>query len=149
MASAQFGLIGPIHHWQKNSRKVSALKMSPSNDWRSIAAVKRAAAFEHIPKAWRLPNALLEKYNSTIPETVLTIPRDYGILYEKQLQITEQYHATALAEMLANREFTAVAVISAFSKRAVIAQQLVRDTRLHIKTDLLTLSDEVLDRDLL
>jgi amidase len=99
--------------------------MSPSKDWQSIAAEKRADAFKRIPKAWRLPSAMLAKYNASTPRNVLSIPRDCGILSEQEVEITGQYDAVTLAEKLAKRDFTAVAVTTAFSKRAAIAQQLV------------------------
>lgn len=99
--------------------------MDSSKNWQRIAAEKRASAFERIPKSWRLPHSLLEKLNSTTPDNVLKIPHDCGILSKQELEITEQYDATALAEKLARGKFTAVAVTTAFSKRAAIAQQLV------------------------
>lgn len=99
--------------------------MNPSKDWQSITAEKRSAALERIPKSWRLPNSVLELYNSSTTANVLNVPRDCGLLSEQELEITEKYDAVALAEKLAERDFTATAVITAFSKRAAIAQQLV------------------------
>lgn len=55
------------------------------------------------------------------------IPRRSGIFNEIELDITESYTASELLEKLASDVFTAVQVVTAFSKRAALAQQLVRD----------------------
>lgn len=57
---------------------------------------------------------------------VTEIPRSCGLLSEWELEITDNYDATTLCQGLAAQKFTASAVLSAFRKRASIAQQLVR-----------------------
>lgn len=124
--------------------------MVPSKDWQTIVAEKRKDAFARIPKSWRLPNSTLELYNSSTPVNILHIPRDCGILSEQELIITEQYDAIALAEKLATKSLTATAVITAFSKRAAIAQQLVQETILWSKNRQADCPpDKLLDRDFL
>ena len=102
-------------------------QMAISKDWQAIAAEKRKAAFALIPQPWRLPKTTLDLYSSSTPANVLHIPRECGILSEQELVITEEYDAVALAEKLATGSLAATAVITAFSKRAAIAQQLVQE----------------------
>jgi amidase len=56
---------------------------------------------------------------------VLQVPRECGLLSDRELNITEKYDAVALVEALAAGAFTAEEVAVAFCKRAAIAQQLV------------------------
>ena len=56
---------------------------------------------------------------------VMDMPRKCGLLSEQELQITEDYEVTALIAALASGKLTSLAVTTAFSKRAAIAQQLV------------------------
>ncbi|KAG5922913.1 hypothetical protein E4U42_005152 [Claviceps africana] len=58
------------------------------------------------------------------PVNVTGIPRQCGLLSETELDMTENYDATALADAIASRRFTSVDVVSAFAKRALIAHQL-------------------------
>ena len=92
---------------------------SSSESWESKVAKKQAAAKDLIPKEWLLPLTL------AIPSNVLEIPRQSGILSERELEITESYDATQLLLKLAKGEFTSAEVTEAFSKRAAIAQQVV------------------------
>lgn len=80
-----------------------------------------AAISSHIPEAWYLPQELVDNP----PKDVSNIPSTCGLLSAEELEITEQYDATSLAEAIATRRFTAVTVIKAFIKRAAIAHQLV------------------------
>jgi amidase len=86
---------------------------------------KRAALlefnFSKVPQEYRLPADLI----ANPPLGVSDIPRTCGILTEEEVQITENYDAFGLAEAIANRKYTAVAVATAFAKRAIIAHQLV------------------------
>lgn len=49
-----------------------------------------------------------------------------GILSQRELEITEQYSVAELLTALSSGQITAVEATLAFSKRAAIAQQLVR-----------------------
>lgn len=58
------------------------------------------------------------------PLDVTEIPKTCGILTKDELEITETYDATGLAEAIASKKLTAAAVARAFAKRAAIAHQL-------------------------
>ena len=94
-----------------------------SQSWQDIAASKRKAAYDLIPESWRLPKSMIPAPTKAV--SVMKIPRKCGILSEAELDITENYDAVALVEKLASKQLSARDVITAFSKRAAIAQQLV------------------------
>lgn len=98
----------------------------PPESWQTIAARKRASAQDKIPTDWRLPASYLDKVSEKSLDGVLSVPRDCGLLSLAELEITEQNDAVSLLQKLADRSLTAVQVSTAFSKRAAIAQQLVR-----------------------
>ncbi|XWW96164.1 hypothetical protein V2A60_004136 [Cordyceps javanica] len=85
---------------------------------------KRAAILQRmadsIPVELRLPQHVVDP----APKNVTNIPRESGLLTERELDITENYDAVALAEAIATKAYTAVEVAAAFCKRAVIAHQL-------------------------
>lgn len=102
-----------------------------TSSWESRAAEKRTKAAEGIPDAWRLPSHILDELKLPLESSKndlisLDIPRKSGILSEIELEITESYTTGELIKKLAIGSFTAVQVLTAFSKRAAIAQQLVR-----------------------
>ena len=55
---------------------------------------------------------------------VLGVPRECGLLNQGELRITEEFDATALLSGLLNGLLKSVDVVTAFCKRAAIAQQL-------------------------
>ena len=55
---------------------------------------------------------------------VRSIPRTCGIMSSKELEITEKYDATSLAEAVRSKSLTAEEITTAFCKRAAIAQQV-------------------------
>jgi amidase len=69
-------------------------------------------------------DALIDLDN--LPLDVTSVPRTCGKLTSWELDITEQYDATALLGQLSTGAITAVNLLTAFQKRAAIAQQLVR-----------------------
>ncbi|KAB5585134.1 amidase signature domain-containing protein [Coniochaeta sp. 2T2.1] len=73
-----------------------------------------------VPEELYLPQSII--YNP--PKNVTNVPRDSGLLSKEELEITEKYDAVALAEAIASKKLTAVAVATAFGKRAIIAHQL-------------------------
>ncbi|KAL2869120.1 putative general amidase [Aspergillus lucknowensis] len=93
-----------------------------STDWQDKAQRKREELASKIPPEWRLSSKLLEKANST--DSLLGIPRESGILSDREIIITENSDATGLLERLTSGELTASEVATAFCKRAAIAQQL-------------------------
>ena len=89
--------------------------------WQAIARRKKEEQLKRIPPEWlRFPKDFQ-------PDSVhvLDVPRNCGLLTKKDLSITEEYDATALAEAIRDREFTSVEVTKEFCKRAAIAQHLV------------------------
>lgn len=102
-------------------------------DWREIVAQKRTLLQNQIPAEWRLSDTLLESLPVSSPKGIRLInedvPRRSGILSDVELEITENYSASQLLQKLASREYTSLAVTTAFCKRAAIAQQLVSNSQ--------------------
>ncbi|OIW25529.1 amidase [Coniochaeta ligniaria NRRL 30616] len=73
-----------------------------------------------VPKEFYIPQSVVDNP----PKNVTAVPRESGILSEQELEITEKYDAVSLAEAIAAKKLTAVAVATAFAKRAIIAHQL-------------------------
>lgn len=73
-----------------------------------------------VPDNLRLPIELI----NNPPKNVTGVPKECGLLTPEEFAITEEYDATALAGLIASKKLTAVAVATAFSKRAIIAHQL-------------------------
>ncbi|USW55815.1 Putative amidase signature domain-containing protein [Septoria linicola] len=73
-----------------------------------------------IPKDFHLPDSFFKNP----PLNVTSVPADCGILTPAEVIITEHYDATSLAAAIAKKQFSAVAVATAFAKRAAIAHQL-------------------------
>lgn len=72
------------------------------------------------------PSALLKPEDlSPLPLNVLPVPRSCGLLTDLELDLTENLDATDLLRMLAKQQVTARALLTAFRKRATIAQQCV------------------------
>jgi amidase len=86
---------------------------------KKVAALK-ADREAQIPKELRLPKDLLE----SLPTDVTGIPASCGLLSKDELAITD-LDATEIRDRIASGKLTAVDVITAFGKRAAIAQQLV------------------------
>jgi amidase len=97
----------------------------PIADWQELAKSKRESVFAKIPKDWLLPTSQTSQYTETSTISVLDVPRTCGILSESELDITENYDATDLVKMMAERQLKSVDVVTAFCKRAAIAQQCV------------------------
>jgi len=88
--------------------------------WQLIARRKQQEQIDAIPKDWTLKTRPAADRNN-----VLAIPRECGILSSREIEITEKYDATALVQELAAKRLKSVDVVTAFCKRAAIAQQLV------------------------
>ncbi|POR33545.1 hypothetical protein TPAR_06248 [Tolypocladium paradoxum] len=73
-----------------------------------------------VPDELRLPPVTVQ----TPPKNVTRIPGECGLLSAPDLEITEKYDVYALAQAIASGQLTAVAVATAFAKRAIIAHQL-------------------------
>jgi Asp-tRNA(Asn)/Glu-tRNA(Gln) amidotransferase A subunit family amidase len=90
----------------------------PEN-WQPIAKRKQAERASRIPKEWLLRSPIDEKRLH-----VLDVPRESGILTSEELRLTEQFDATALVSGLRTGLLKSVDVVTAFCKRAAIAQQV-------------------------
>lgn len=91
--------------------------------WRELVADKRGRQQESIPKEWLIsvpPDDLLD---------VRKVPEECGLLSEAELQITNTIDVAVILAKLASGEWSAVDVTTAFYKRAIVAQQLVRGSR--------------------
>lgn len=75
---------------------------------------------DRVPANLILPTSTIQNP----PKNVTSVPRECGLLTAEEIDITESYDATALAEAIASRKLSAVQVTVAFSKRAIIAHQL-------------------------
>jgi amidase len=95
-------------------------------NYKLISEEKLSVRAAKIPKEWQLPSKYLENVNANSDLNVLHVPRTCGILNEKEIDITENYDATALLEKMAAKQLSSYDVVLAFCKRAAIAQQLVR-----------------------
>ena len=88
--------------------------------WKAKAAEKRVSQLASIPKEWRLPEPIPN------PKNAYEYIKTSGILTKEELKITETTDATILLRKMASGSLSAVAVTTAFAKRAAIAQQLIR-----------------------
>jgi amidase len=98
-------------------------------DWQARVSKKQKQCRDKIPKEWLLPESVTSKLQYPLAENAnrlieMDIPRQSGIMSEKELDITEKYDVASLLAALAESKISAVEVTTAFSKRAAIAQQL-------------------------
>ncbi|KAI7295452.1 general amidase-like protein, partial [Hortaea werneckii] len=89
--------------------------------WRDIAARKQRERANRIPAQWKFPSSQIPAESRT---NVLSVPRECGLLSDQELNITEDYDASALVVALTSGKLKAVDVTTAFCKRAAIAHQL-------------------------
>ncbi|KAL4926283.1 general amidase GmdB [Aspergillus undulatus] len=98
--------------------------MAQVEAWQAIVAEHRKQLDLLIPAEWKLS----EEFKSSLPADgrLLQVDpvRKSGILSDTELEITENYSAAQLVQRLAWGEVSSLAVTTAFSKRAAIAQQL-------------------------
>lgn len=92
-----------------------------ANNWETLAQVSREILDKSIQKQWLLPTAKLPSPDRT---NVLDVPRESGILTERELEITVT-DATGLVEGMRKGTWTAEEVTIAFLKRATIGHQLL------------------------
>lgn len=90
-----------------------------SQNWEALVADKKLRQQATIPKEWILTN-LPPKETLDVTD----FPESSGLLSRKEIEITNT-HVDGLLEKLAAGTWSAVDVTTAFSKRAVIAHQLV------------------------
>ncbi|EWZ41053.1 amidase signature domain-containing protein [Fusarium oxysporum Fo47] len=85
---------------------------------------KRAAVLKALADKVPAEFCLGPEFFKDTPLDVSKIPAACGLLTDEEVAITEGYDATGLAEAIARRKYTSVAVARAFCKRAIIAHQL-------------------------
>lgn len=95
----------------------------PARLWTEIHIAKKAEQQSRIPAEWKLSPEFLASHNDAVDLRPLAALS--GILTEKDLEITDgKYDATGLAEKIASGTYSAEEVVTAFCKRAAIAQQV-------------------------
>lgn len=100
---------------------VKTRRTTPYRPWHEIAGAKKAEQLSRIPKEWILPDSALV----TDAVDLRPIASLSGILSGRELEITgETYDATALLAKIADGTYTSVEVVTAFCKRAAVAQQV-------------------------
>ncbi|RAH47204.1 general amidase GmdB [Aspergillus brunneoviolaceus CBS 621.78] len=103
---------------------MTVTKLSDPEDWCAIVAHKRKQLDSQIPSAWRLTDS----FRASLPANGHLLAFDAvaksNILTSAELDLTENYTAGQLLQRLAWGDVSAVAVTTAFCKRAAVAQQL-------------------------
>ena len=89
-------------------------------DWKELVAEKKSRQQASIPKDWILTNL-----PSKLVLDITKFPEECALLSTKDVEITNT-SVDILLENLATGSWSAVAVTTAFCKRAIIAHQLVR-----------------------
>ncbi len=95
--------------------------MAAAIRWEDIVVQKRKEQAATIPKDWILANL-----PSKDTLNVIDFPDKCGLLSAKEVEITNT-EVDVLLKNLASGIWTAVEVTTAFSKRAIVAHQLVRE----------------------
>lgn len=96
--------------------------------WTALAAEKKQRQLKSIPQEWLVtppPPSTLD---------VTGFPESCGLLNAREIEITNT-SVDVLLKRLASAEWTAVDVTTAFSKRAIIAHQLVSQVARHLLDD--------------
>jgi amidase len=83
----------------------------PAPKWQLVSWQKKDEQYARIPLAWRL-----QSLPSTKVTNYMDIPRQCGILTKEELEITENYDATALADAIRSRKLKCIDVTQAFCK---------------------------------
>ena len=104
-----------------------------NHTWQEACVQKKAQQTALLPKEWLLPKTL-------VPSTqlnVIDVPRSCGLLSKQELAITDTEDVDQILKKLSSGQWSAVDVTKAYCKRATIAQQLVRQIIVQLKSDLL------------
>jgi amidase len=99
--------------------------------WEQLVSKKKESLRDSIPQEWRLTPDVLASLTETGNSRLMALDpvRKSGILNELEIEITEKYSAAQLVGRMARGDLKAVEVVTAFCKRAAIAQQLVSETQ--------------------
>ena len=106
-----------------------ASEISTIAQWQQHVADKLTRQKASIPLEWHIPSVPDSQAN------VMDIPSTCGLLSNRELEITSTSDVAELLNKLASGEWSAVEVATAFSKRAIVAHQVVRDNGpMHLET---------------
>jgi hypothetical protein len=115
MCTGPFSTSAPDHHEPPRSTStMSKMKLQESQTpakWQLVSWQKKEEQYAWIPYEWRLkslPSAHVTNF--------LDIPRRCGLFTEKELHITEDFDATALAQAIRERKLKCMDVTRAFCK---------------------------------
>lgn len=92
------------------------MTVDKAQNWEKVAAGKCAARDALIPKSWLI--------SDPGGRNVQSVAETCGVLSPEELQITDT-EAPELVKKMVAKELTSEQVVTAFCKRAAIAQQLV------------------------
>src|SRR3954464_4852602 len=90
-----------------------------SKHWQEIVSAKRLLQSATIPKDW-----ILKRIPPKETLNVTNIPEECGQLTDKEVEITNS-EVDVLLDRLSKGVWSAVEVTTAFSRRAIVAHQLV------------------------
>jgi hypothetical protein len=110
--------------WLKIVNNMTYDSFLPGNQsWKEIASEKRCRNMDKIPKDWILPESVVKKSQATRSIAGQFIE---DLLDEETLSITK-LDVPEIVERTSNGSLTAVKVVTAYSKRAAYAHQLVSE----------------------
>lgn len=102
-----------------------------SENWEVRVARKKVAVESGLPNSWKLPSKAFETGVPPISFFKGSSPLyDSDFFTKEDLDITENYSATELVELMATGKLSATQVTLAFCKRAAVSQQLVYSSSL-------------------
>lgn len=114
-------LSGEIETDTRDCDPVKTVRTSPYRPWQEISAAKKAEQMARIPQEWLITD--VDLLQTTTPD-LRPLAEASGILSAHELNITGgKNDATALVAEIASGRLTAVEVVTAFCKRAAVAQQ--------------------------
>lgn len=97
-----------------------------SQDWKTLCIQRKQKQLDSIPSQW------LVKVPEDSRSSVMDFPLRAGLLTPLEIEITETVDLDVLLSRLALGVWSSVEVTTAFYKRAIIAQQLVRSRFEHM-----------------
>lgn len=92
--------------------------------WEQVVKAKKAQLATAIPAEWRLEKQRVAELTRTGDLMSSQAALRSGVLSVDELDLTEKHTARQLVEMMARRQVTSEQVVTAFCKRAAVAQQL-------------------------
>jgi len=103
----------------------TATSTMTDSDWKQKCAQRKQAQLESIPKEWIIQCPRDNQLN------VMAVPAECGLLSARELEITNTVDVEDILRKLHTAEWSSFEVTTAFYKRAIVAQQLVGESRGH------------------